>query len=237
MPYEEEDFDALVAWVRLAFTWPKFHQYSDDMDDWLALAGMETYTERRNREVGELIDREDSAKRSLMCAGPGALPAVRRGLRRSGKRWRMVLLEFMEKHGGEEEDKVVLRLVAVRNRDPLASPARDLLEKWGEDTSNLYPQRRTTPTPSELLHQEKLARLVAFCREPRKVRDMMRLLGLHNRKNFTWNYLCSPILRGRLEGTSVTSGPLRDCYQATAEGLEWVQQHYPDLVAPPVPCG
>lgn len=234
---DDQEFDALVGLVRSAFVWPVMMRFSDDMDDWLANAGMETYTERQDSEVRALIEGEKKARRALMRAGPGALPAVRRGLRLSGKKWRMVLLDFMKKHGGAEEDREVLRLISVRRRDPLADPARKLLAKWGEDVTCLRPKRRTTQTASEVAHEKKLALLVAFCREPRKVRDMMKLLGLHTRRNFSRNYLYHPILKDRLVSTDATRGPLRDCYQATEAGLEWLKQQHPEIETPVLPPG
>jgi len=78
------------------------------MDDWLASIGAETYTERQMKKVAERVKEEESARFALMCADSEALPAVRSGLRLTGRRWREVLLEFMAEDGEDESNREVL---------------------------------------------------------------------------------------------------------------------------------
>ncbi len=148
---------------------------------------------------------------------------MREGLLRIGDQSnRQNLLDYMRKHGGDESDRKVLRQIAVRKRDPLALEARKLLASWGEDTSQMYPKTRTAPSATQLALWDNLARIIDLCREPTNVKDMMRVVGLSNRRHFNSHYLMELVLRKFLKECAF-SGPLRNCYRSTENGLAWVE--------------
>lgn len=218
----DDEYDDLVYAVRAAFKAPKPWHYSDDMDDWLASMGMKSYSEQEMEQAEQRQLAQESARTALMKVGVKALAAVRRGLRLSGG-WREPLLAVLEKYGGSEPDREVLRLVAVRRTDPLAKAARKLLRRWGEDTSDLRSRPRDGPTARELAHQDRLARLVEMCGEPTRVRAMMAVFGLWDRRNFKRNYL-GELVGNHLVESCGTRGPLRDCYRITEAGQAWLAE-------------
>ena len=219
------NFDVLVNLVLHEFVEPFPWVFSDDMDDWLASVGATTYTESHMEETAKRLKRQEVARDNLMLAGPDALPAVRKGLRHTKYlRGREVLMEFMKLHGGEVADKEVLRLIAVRRRDPLAKESRKLLALWGEDIGKLYPRPRSAPTQTEIEYEEKLVRLVEKCRQPTKVRDLMKELRLTDRRHFRRHYLVEISSIRELIEPSAYSGPLRDCYQITQKGIAWLEK-------------
>lgn len=218
-------FEQMVDAVLGAFIDPLPRYFSDDIEDYYAKEGVETPQETYLKEVGKRIERQNQAREELMRTGAEALPAVRKGLRHTKyTRGREVLLEFMKKHGGEDADKEMLRLISVRQRDTLAKESRKLLASWGVDISGLYPKPRSTLTPTEIEYEDKLARLVETCRQPTKVRDLMKELGLSNRRHFSSHYLVELWYVRKLVAPSAYTGPLRDCYQITAKGMAWLEQ-------------
>jgi hypothetical protein len=225
MKTKRSAFEQLVYNVLGAFIDPLPHMFSDDMDDWLASTGDTTYTERHMEMINERLKSQEKARTDLMQASPEALPAVRKGLRHTKyARGREVLLEFMKQHGGEEADKEVLRLLAVRQRDPLSRKARDLLEEWGDNIDGLFPKPRSTPTPTEIEFEQKLARLVEKCRQPTKVQDMMKDIRISNRRHFTHHYLSELVYHRGFVEVCAYRGPLRNCYRITAKGIAWLEQ-------------
>lgn len=215
----------MVDIVLLLFIDPLPRYFSDDIEDYYAKDGLETPQQTYLKEVGKRIEAQNLARENLMSAGAEALPAIRKGLRHTKyTRGREVLLEFMKKHGGEEADKEVLRLISVRKRDTLAKESRKLLASWGEDITGLYPKPRSIPTPTEVEYEEKLARLVEKCLQPTTVRDLMKELGLSNRRHFRSHYLIEiEYIRGYVE-VCAYKGPLRGCYQTTPAGVAWLEQ-------------
>ena len=217
-----DDPDTLVWSVQHFHKDPIPFRYSDDMDDWLANCGMESYTERAAREYKQREAIKGLLRQELWKMGKKALPAVRSGLNRLGT-WRRILLEFIEEFGGSEEDKEVLRKLTVRQRDPLADEARQLLRKWGVPTEGLRPPRRTKPTKTEIVIEERMAYIVDLCREPMNNRLLCKTVGLWNRRNFENNYLSPLRYGGHLEFCG-KRGPHRNSHVATEKGLAWLEQ-------------
>jgi hypothetical protein len=211
----------LLDRVREAYREPYPFRFSDDMDDWLVAQGMPSYTEQAADRLKDDEIARTARHEELWEVGARALPEVRKALKGVG-RWRTILVTFLAEFGGTEEDREVLRLIALRWNDPLDGEVRALLREWGESTEHLVPRPRTGPTPSQIAKEERLARLVDLCCEPFPVRGMMKALGLWDRRNFNRNYL-TWLCHRRYIRSCGTKGPHRDCYVVTAEGLEWLR--------------
>jgi hypothetical protein len=218
------DMVLLMARIRQWYREPTPFRYSDDMDQWLVRTGYGDYGAQEMRLINERHEAQKVLKAELWALGPAALPHARKALRSMGA-WREILLKYLARFGGNEDDRAVLRLIVRRRTDPLKNAARAQLERWGENTANLKPKPRTTPTPSELAKEERLALLVRLCRTPCKVRDMMKALSLHTRRNFNYNYLHTLAYQRKYIESCGTSGPLRDAYVATPAGLRWLSEH------------
>lgn len=212
----------LVDKVREAFREPWLPCVNDDMDDWLEAQGMTTRTEMVSIELQRYDRNQIAQHEALWEAGAGALPEVRKALKGLGK-WRTVLLDFLAEFGGSEDDRRALRTIARRRRDPLVDSARTLLRSWGESTEHLVPAQPSGQTPSQRALEDRLAELVDLCRTPTTVRKMMETLGLHDRRNFNRNYVGELHYRRYIEICAL-SGPLRDSYRATPQGLSWLKQ-------------
>ena len=101
---------------------------SDDMDMYYVKVAGYSPMERLEEQNARQVDQAELLVKELLEAGPSAAEAVARGMRMQGT-WREKLLPYVEQHRGLPVVREALELVAKRQRDPLAGPARIVLDK------------------------------------------------------------------------------------------------------------
>jgi hypothetical protein len=128
MPRKPYPYEELVQEIRELLTSQVFFGISDDADMYAVRMGDES---PMNAQVSSNVSKQRQAENlglELVEIGEPAAEAVALGLRMQG-RWRQELLPFAKEHRGVPVIRAALELVAVRERDPLAWRAEQLLKQ------------------------------------------------------------------------------------------------------------